>query len=385
VKEPIRKVVLADGSARFRLVVDTPRDPATGKRRQITRTFGKRKDARAELARIRHQTREGTYVPASRLTVDGVIDGFLTTACYEKAPATARSYQDAFRCARLRLGSRLAQSVTRADGEDLRAWMLADGRKRGGKAGTGLSTRSVQLALGRLTAAFDQAVDDGQLARNPFRGVKPPKSVRLEKTAWSEDEARAFLAEASRDRLAAAWQLSLNGLRREECLGLRWAEDVDLDAATVTVASVRVLVAGRVHVQDCPKSERGARTLPLDASAAAGLAGLHARQAAEKLAAGPAWRDSGYVVTDELGEPVDPAWFSAEFLRVVKRAGIRRITLHEARHTAASLMEKAGVPASIAAAWCGHTVAVNKSTYVHALPGDLAVARDTLAGIYKIG
>jgi integrase len=37
----------------------------------------------------------------------------------------------------------------------------------------------------------------------------------------------------------------------------------------------------------------------------------------------------------------------------VKRTGVRRITLHEARHTAASLMEKAGAPDSIQAAWCG--------------------------------
>ena len=58
-------------------------------------------------------------------------------------------------------------------------------------------------------------------------------------------------------------------------------------------------------------------------------------------------------LTNELGLPANPEWLSDEFERLVKRTGVRRITLHEARHTAASLMEKAGAPDSIQAAWCG--------------------------------
>jgi Arm DNA-binding domain len=55
VKEPIRKITLANGAVRYRLVVDVGCDE-TGKRKQLTRTFDKMKDARAELSRIRHQT-----------------------------------------------------------------------------------------------------------------------------------------------------------------------------------------------------------------------------------------------------------------------------------------------------------------------------------------
>ena len=43
----------------------------------------------------------------------------------------------------------------------------------------------------------------------------------------------------------------------------------------------------------------------------------------------------------------------------------------------------AGVPEHIRAAWCGHTVAVNKHTYTHARPEDLAVALDVLCKISK--
>ena len=190
------------------------------------------------------------------------------------------------------------------------------------------------------------------------------------------------LAPASGDRLHAVWRMALYGGRREELCGARWEQDIDLEARTWTVNIVRVVVDGKVVVKEAPKSERSARTLPLDDALVAALTALHKRQAAEKLAAGPAYRDSGYVACDELGQAVNPEWLSDEFSRVRERAGVRRITLHETRHTAASLMEKAGVPDSIRAAWCGHTIEVSKSTYTHPLPEDLAAARDALSRLY---
>ena len=134
--------------------------------------------------------------------------------------------------------------------------------------------------------------------------------------------------------------------------------------------------AGRVRgACRAPKSRSGARTLPLDDAVAAGLRALKARQAAERLAAGPAYERTGYVAADELGRPVHPEWFTDEFHRVGDRAEVRRIRLHESRHTTCSLMEKAGVPASIIAAWAGHySAAFTMATYVHANPEDSPLA-----------
>jgi integrase len=132
-----------------------------------------------------------------------------------------------------------------------------------------------------------------------------------------------------------------------------------------------------------PKSERGGRTLPLDAPVVAALQALNDRQVTEAMEAGGAYAGSGYVVCDELGAAVNPEWYSDEFHRLRERAGLPRIRLHHSRHTANSLMAAAGVPEHIRAAWCGHTVAVNKHTYTHARPEDLAVALDVLSKISK--
>jgi len=67
-------------------------------------------------------------------------------------------------------------------------------------------------------------------------------------------------------------------------------------------------------------------------------------------------------------------------------AGLRRITLHESRHTTLTLMEHAGVPISIISKWAGHyDSAFTQRTYVHANENDLKAGRRALARIHKIG
>ena len=391
-KEPIRKITLKDGTVRYRLVVDIGTDEH-GKRKQITRTFGRQKDARAELARIRHETGRGTYVKPSKETLNAYLDGYLKGATRGRRASTARNYQDAFRPVRERLGDRPLQSLTKADIEDLVDWMLTAGRRRGGKPGTGLSGRTARLTLGRLTAALEMAVLEGKLARNVAKLVKPPEHTPRERETWSKAEVRKFLAAASRDRLHAAWRLSLYGLRRGEVLGLRWS-DVDLKAKTLTVHQARVLVEYQVRIEE-PKSRNGHRTLPLDDALVEALTALHKRQLTDSAAAGTAyqaglaglgWYQGGeYLITDELGMPVHPEWYSDEFRRLLKRAGLRRITLHDSRHTTLTLMEHAGVPISIVSKWAGHyDAAFTQRTYVHASDDDLEQGRRALARIHKI-
>jgi integrase len=94
------------------------------------------------------------------------------------------------------------------------------------------------------------------------------------------------------------------------------------------------------------------------------LTALHKLQLRESADAGTAyqsglvalhWYQGGeYVIADELGKPVHPEWYSDEFGRLLRRAGLRRITLHDSRHTTLTLMEHAGVPISIISKWAGH-------------------------------
>ena len=162
----IHRNTLPDGRIRYWFRVDVGRGP-DGKRLQEHRTFDRRKDAELALARIQDKTGQGAYVRPSRETLGEHLDGYLEGATRNLRASTRRNYEDALLPVRERLGGRYLQGITKADVEGLVTWMLACGRRRGGKAGTGLSARSVRLTLGRLTAALEIGRRGGQARPQP--------------------------------------------------------------------------------------------------------------------------------------------------------------------------------------------------------------------------
>jgi integrase len=161
------------------------------------------------------------------------------------------------------MGDRKLQSVTRADVDAFVDWMLVSGRKRGGKPGTPLSARTVQLTLVHFQKACDDSVDERLMSINPCRRVKRPKQRKPEHELWSDDETRAFESAAARDRLHPVITLQCLGLRPEEVCGLRWRRDVYLSTRELSIRIVRTLVDGNV-IEKPPKTAAGKRTLPLD-------------------------------------------------------------------------------------------------------------------------
>lgn len=145
----IETIKRADGSHRYRFMIDVGRDPVTGKRRQRRYTFARMKDARAELGRLTGAVADGTFTDRSRETVNEALDAYLASACFERADNTRVSYTNTLLPVRDRLGRRKLQSLTRQDIEGLRDWILTEGRRRGGKPGTGLGPRSARLTLGQ--------------------------------------------------------------------------------------------------------------------------------------------------------------------------------------------------------------------------------------------
>jgi hypothetical protein len=148
------------------------------------------------------------------------------------------------------------------------------------------------------------------------------------------------------ERLFALFALACyTGLRRGEIVALLWA-DLDLDEG---VAHIRVAEAGDT------KSDRSTRTVPLPAPVVAALHAWRKRQAAERLAFGPGWADTGLVFTKEDGTALPGQWVSVRFETLAYRAGLPPVRFHDTRHGAASLCKVAKLDSKYISALLGHS------------------------------
>jgi len=101
----------------------------------------------------------------------------------------------------------------------------------------------------------------------------------------------------------------------------------------------------------------------------------------EQAAAGPVYRGGEYVASDEEGRPIDPDTYSVGFRRICRQNALPLIRLHDTRATTNSLLEQAGIPDSLRASWLGHTVQINRKSYL-AKPKDMTPVSDMIGVIF---
>jgi len=215
-----------------------------------------------------------------------------------------------------------------------------------------------------LRTALAAACREELVTRNVASLVEPPRPSARELSPWTLDETLTFLAAARRDPLYAAFVLAITmGLRRGEIVGLRWS-DVDLDKRVLYVRQQTQRRRGQLYDDD-PKGRRR-RAVPLPAMCIAPLRWHRMRQAALRERMGDKWETSGHVFTTRTGRPVEPRNVYRSFTRVARKAGLRVIRLHDARHGCATLLTAAGVAPRVVMEILGHSqISITMDVYTH--------------------
>ena len=247
----------------------------------------------------------------------------------------------------------------------------------------GLSAKTISYIHATLHKVLGDAVDSGLLGRNIAAGAKPPRPSKRATggiNAWEPDELVRFLEAVRGTRLGPIWRLAaMTGMRRGEVLGLRW-QDLDLDRARLSVRQALVSVGYDV-IHSTPKSHC-ARVIDLDAETVAQLEAHRQRQDEERAEWGADYQDQDLVVAKENGEPIHPHTFSQSFERLIEKHHLRRIRLHDLRHTHATLALKAGVPVKVISERLGHeSPAFTLKQYAHVIPGMQAEAAAQVAAM----
>ena len=219
----------------------------------------------------------------------------------------------------------------------------------------GRSASNIGVTLLPLRAIYREAIEEGIVAVNPTAGLKLPRVRSRRDRIATPDECVRLLAKLSADDRRIWATAMYAGLRRGELMALR-VEDIDLRDGVIRVCRGWDAEAGEIAT----KSGRE-RKVPI-ANA------LRSHLAEHLLALGSR---EGLVFGSSATAPFCDRTLTERADRAWSQAGLDRITLHECRHTFASLMIAAGVNAKALSEYMGHSkIAVTMDLYGHLMPGN---------------
>ena len=237
------------------------------------------------------------------------------------------------------------------------------------------------------------------MARNVADLVVLPKMQRRKVEAMTPEQAHQFMEAAKSDRYFALWSVLLSGgLRPGEVIALTWS-DLDLDQSHIHVQ--RSLVRRGTDEPwklVPPKTDKGRRVVVLPVFAVRALRAHRAAQAQERLLVGGEYVDDGFVFATEFGRPLDASnLYDRNFRRIMSEAGLGvwvgegrtrkfepAFRMYDLRHTAATLLLRAGVHPKVVSERLGHaSVAFTLDVYSASLPDmqeSAAEALDAMLG-----
>ena len=228
---------------------------------------------------------------------------------------------------------------------------------------------------------FEQAYEDGLIDINPAARVKHIRVPKPNKHALTLEEAHELYEQLDpRNRSEIGVIISLYcGLRQSEVLNLTWG-DIDFENACLTVKK--------------SKTNAGIRQIPIikEAIDSLKIRKEFVEQAIQTFNEQQTSRkhklclsDDCYVCSDVIGTiKCGPSMLTNWWKRNRKRLGCEQITLHELRHTFATLLAKADVHPSVMQKFLGHSTSrLSLEVYTHVHQEDMELAKDKLQRIIK--
>ncbi|MGH3631494.1 MAG: tyrosine-type recombinase/integrase, partial [Sciscionella sp.] len=359
-----------------------------GTRRRISVTADTQAQAKRKLRDRLRELEAGETSVSSRTTVKAWAAEWLPIVERNLRPGAYSADRSALRIWIVpTIGHKRLDKLTPAD---IRA--VADAQRAAGRTpSTQRRTRSTLTQLLKAARAEGHAVPARVLE------VKAPAPNPNDRTDLSVEQAVAVLGIAAELPHGSRWVAALlQGMRQAECLGLTW-DQVDLERRMIVLSwqlkplpyrakydrdsGFRVpddydarQLEGRMHLVR-PKSAAGHRVIPLVPWMVAAL---------EKWRAIAPSSPHGLVWPAADGSPADQKADDAEWYALQGTAGVghpagRWYTVHEARHTTATLLLEAGVDPAIITAILGHATIVTSRGYMHVNTAPLAAAMERVA------
>ena len=266
------------------------------------------------------------------------------------------------------IGQKKLASIKTPDIQKFINSLQRDGIRQDSGTG-GYSTAYIQKIRNMLHDAFDQAATNGMIIRNPVNGVEMPKQTKPQIRVLSHDEQERFIKALDGFELRPMFMLALcTGMRRGELLGLTW-DCVDFRNKTITVRQSATRykdpVTGQaVHTIKEPKTWTSYRKIPMVDNIVPILRNHMQSQRVHMM--DPNWNPNDLVFCSSKGTIIEANTVNRYLNQIIKRAELEKFSMHALRHTFATRMMEAGVPAKVVQEMLGHKdVALTLNTYTH--------------------
>ncbi len=244
-------------------------------------------------------------------------------------------------------------------------------------------------AIIRLALCYARKM--GYINENPIEQVDKPEKNHFVGSFYTPNEVKQLIAMTKDTKLEIAVLFGcFYGLRRSECVGLKWsAFDFENNTFTVNHSIVSTTVNGKktLIVKDSTKTVATMRTMPLSESIKTRLLEIKAQQEANKNKFKRAYNNQWieYLMVDEKGNLITPDYITATFHNLLKKSNMRSIRFHDLRHTCASVLLNNGkgkVTMKDIQEWLGHSdYKTTANIYAHLDLSSKRVSLDTLSAL----
>jgi len=349
------------GEKSWYYVIDLPKDPVTGKRRQrLKRGFRTEGEAEAACAEEITRINKGLFVEETKMTLADYFKLYLEVHAEPNFKPTSYDTEKTIIEGRINpdIGHHVFQKITPLIIKQYYA-----------KLSKTYSSDYVRNIHGVMRRAFRVAYAELELIpANIMEKVKTPKIQKKEMQFWDESEWTKFLQVSFDHVHYIFFALAIRaGMRRGEVLGLRW-KDIDFNKKVLTVQQTVNWTRNGLIFQPVPKTEGSNRKVELDSLLLNELKERRKQVLENKLRLGKDFMDHDLVCCYENGEPVKPKRITEGMEVLTRKAGIKKIRVHDLRHTHASFLLYLNINPKVAAERMGMSVQMFNSRYSHLLP-----------------